>query len=68
MVSADGNKVFIVDFGLGHKYLTADGEHMKEATENVSFKGTISYASLNAHLFKVRIRLVTNFLGFIKER
>jgi len=40
--------VFLIDFGLAHKYCTG-GVHIKYE-ENVPFRGTHRYASINAHM------------------
>lgn len=42
------NQVYIVDFGLGKLHLNKDGSVIEER-KNVDFRGTIAYASLNAH-------------------
>lgn len=55
MLSKDQNKVFIVDFGLATEFYNKEGEHFEDSEEKVSFKGTISYASENAHNFKVTL-------------
>lgn len=54
VLSQDQNKLFIVDFGLAQQYRSEAGEHMKDSGEAASFKGTISYASLNTHNFRVK--------------
>lgn len=42
------NRVYIVDFGLGKAHLTSEGVPV-EQRKAVDFRGTIAYASLNAH-------------------
>lgn len=42
------NFVYIVDFGLGKAHLNEKGIPV-EQRKNVDFRGTIAYASLNAH-------------------
>jgi len=42
------NKVYIVDFGLGKRHLDSNGNAI-EQRNSVEFRGTIPYASLNAH-------------------
>jgi serine/threonine protein kinase len=41
-------QVYIVDFGLGRLHLNKNGTPVEER-KNVDFRGTIAYASLNAH-------------------
>ena len=53
MLSKDKNTVYLVDFGLAVKHIAANGVPFEQRS-NQRFKGTISYASLNAHDFKVR--------------
>jgi len=54
------NRVFMVDFGLAKLHLDKNGIPL-EQRPNAEFRGTITYASLNAHLkivvlvFKARI-------------
>lgn len=52
VLSQDQNKVFIVDFGLASRYVDETGAHQKDTEKDKCFKGTVSYASLNAHEFK----------------
>lgn len=42
------NQVYLVDFGLGKVHLKEDGTVIEER-KNMNFRGTIAYASLNAH-------------------
>lgn len=50
MIGAGSNKgrIFIVDFGLVKKHLTQEG-FSKEERKFAEFRGTVPYASLNAH-------------------
>lgn len=41
-------KIYIVDFGLGKLHLDKNGNAI-EQRKTVDFRGTIAYASLNAH-------------------
>ena len=40
------SQIYLVDFGLAHSYLDRNGHHIRQPSR-VSFKGTISYCSLN---------------------
>ena len=42
------HQAYIVDFGLGKVHLNSDGNVIEER-KNMNFRGTIAYASLNAH-------------------
>jgi len=42
------DQVYIVDFGLGRLHLNKNGIPIEER-KDVDFRGTIAYASLNAH-------------------
>lgn len=44
----DKNKLYCIDFGLAHKYLKKNGEHI-EFSDNKRFCGTARYASIAAH-------------------
>jgi tau tubulin kinase len=48
------NQVYLIDFGLGKKHLNEDGTPVEER-KNMSFRGTVAYASLNAHSKLVRL-------------
>jgi serine/threonine protein kinase len=48
-------KVYIIDFGLAKLHLNRQGESYPER-KNADFRGTIAYASMNAHN-----KLVLNF-------
>ena len=39
-------RVYLVDYGLAHSYLDRNGRHVQKPAK-VTFKGTISYCSLN---------------------
>jgi len=41
--------VYLIDFGLSHKYRSSNGIHIKYE-DNVPFRGTHRYASINAHM------------------
>ena len=53
VLSHDQNKVYLVDYGLAARFKDSEGVHRQDSGQKNSFKGTISYASLNAHDFKV---------------
>ena len=42
-------KVFLVDFGLAKEHLDPTNKRPLEPRRNTDFRGTIPYASLNAH-------------------
>lgn len=42
------NQVYLIDFGLGKLHLNPDGTAVEER-KNMNFRGTVAYASLNAH-------------------
>jgi len=44
--SITDSNIYLVDFGLAHPYLDKNGLHVRQPNR-VSFKGTISYCSLN---------------------
>ena len=44
----------MLDFGLARQYTTATGE-VRAARAAAGFRGTVRYASINAHKNKVRI-------------
>jgi serine/threonine protein kinase len=58
------NKVYITDFGLSKSYLDKDGVPVSQRP-TAEFRGTVAYASLNAHN-KVVIMQFT--VGPCKER
>ena len=45
----------IIDFGLAKKYITPEGTH-KSVKTTQKFKGTLMYASVNAHNFTAQSR------------
>lgn len=55
-------KVFMLDFGLARKYTNAEGG-VRAARPQAGFRGTVRYASVNAHKNKVR-KLVKEY--FVK--
>ena len=48
VLSQDFKKVYIVDFGLAKKHLD-NNKHPLRARRQADFRGTVSFASLNAH-------------------
>ena len=48
MLSRDNKHVFIVDFGLAKKHLD-DYKNPMPQRKKADFRGTVSFASLNAH-------------------
>ncbi|KAL6054012.1 Tau-tubulin kinase Asator like protein [Balamuthia mandrillaris] len=46
--SGKKNMVFLIDFGLARKYVTATGE-VRPPRESAGFRGTARYASINSH-------------------
>lgn len=61
------NNLYLVDFGLGKLYVNNNGTIIEER-KNSNFRGTIAYASLNAHnrlviFFIFRIYLVVMIFG-----
>lgn len=48
----DSKKVFMLDFGLARQYTTPNGEVRPPRTA-AGFRGTVRYASMNAHKNKV---------------
>jgi hypothetical protein len=49
---ANARKVYMLDFGLARQYTTATGEVRPPRTA-AGFRGTVRYASINAHKNKV---------------
>lgn len=47
-LGAEQRAVFIVDFGLARRYVTDDGR-LREQRDSAGFRGTVRYASVNAH-------------------
>lgn len=58
------NQVFMVDFGLAKEHFDNNG-HPMEQQPRADFRGTITYASLNAHKKIVNLNLR---IGFGKKR
>jgi serine/threonine protein kinase len=48
VMDRENKKVFIIDFGLSRGYLDANG-NLLQPKENCEFRGTLTYASINAH-------------------
>lgn len=48
VLDRENRRVFIVDFGLAKKHLDSDN-HPVAKRKNADFRGTVSFASLNAH-------------------
>jgi len=48
--------VFMLDFGLARKYTNAEGQ-VRPARPQAGFRGTVRYASVNAHKNKVCLRI-----------
>lgn len=51
-VQHTGRRVFMLDFGLARQYTTASGD-VRPARSAAGFRGTVRYASINAHKNKV---------------
>lgn len=47
-------KVYMLDFGLARQYTTASGE-VRQPRSAAGFRGTVRYASINAHKNKVSL-------------
>lgn len=72
------SKVYMVDFGLAKMHLDVNGKNFNklisylgqplEQRKNADFRGTVTYASLNAHNKIVTILFQTLYIGFIKKR
>ncbi len=63
-IGKDKNKVFLIDFGISKVYMNQDGSLIPPRS-NTEFRGTISYASLNAHNRIVKILGLIQNVGFI---
>ena len=48
VLDRENQQVYIVDFGLAKKHLDSDGQPVAKR-RNADFRGTVSFASLNAH-------------------
>ncbi len=59
--------MFIVDFGLAKRHLQEDLQHPVPARKKADFRGTVSFASLNAHNNIVRSRLKSSLVGSVKK-
>ena len=51
-VQNTSRRVFMLDFGLARQYTTASGD-VRPARSAAGFRGTVRYASINAHKNKV---------------
>lgn len=49
----NNHKVYMLDFGLARQYTNASGE-VRTPRPAAGFRGTVRYASINAHKNKVR--------------
>lgn len=58
MLSRDNKQVFIVDFGLAKKHLDDKKQPMAQR-KKADFRGTVSFASLNAHNNIVSVTLIS---------
>jgi hypothetical protein len=68
VLSRDGTKVFLVDFGLAKKHIGKDGRPIP-ARRKADFRGTVSFASLNAHYCIVSgFDVFISCVGFGKKR
>jgi hypothetical protein len=54
VLSRDNKQVYIVDFGLAKRHLNEDLKNPVPARKKADFRGTVSFASLNAHNNVVR--------------
>jgi hypothetical protein len=57
VLSRDNKQVFIVDFGLAKRHLMEDLKTPVAARKKADFRGTVSFASLNAHNNVVSMKL-----------
>lgn len=62
MLSKDNKHVYIVDFGLAKRHLD-DNKMPVSQRKKADFRGTVSFASLNAHNNIVSIPLLISLLG-----
>lgn len=58
VISQNERNVYMVDFGLAKLHLNKNGEPFAER-KNADFRGTIAFASMNAHN-----KIVNNYLNF----
>lgn len=58
----DSKKVFMLDFGLARQYTTPTGE-VRPARAAAGFRGTVRYASVNAHKNKVQYQSINNSIS-----
>ena len=57
-------KIYMLDFGLARQYTNASGE-VRPARAAAGFRGTVRYASINAHKNKEMGRLMDSLLVFL---
>ena len=67
MLSRDNKHVFIVDFGLAKKHLD-DAKNPVPQRKKADFRGTVSFASLNAHNNIVTSILFVRKIGLVSQR
>ena len=60
---SNSRKVYMLDFGLARQYTTATGEVRPPRTA-AGFRGTVRYASINAHKNKVSTRVKADEVFF----
>lgn len=58
----NARKVYMLDFGLARQYTTATGE-VRAPRAAAGFRGTVRYASINAHKNKVSTILFTLYFA-----
>eukprot|EP00803_Ostreobium_quekettii_P004887 evm.model.scf_799.6 EVM.evm.TU.scf_799.6 scf_799:45048-50035(-) len=51
-VAASGGRWVLIDFGLARRFVDDSGAAVAERTEGLGFKGSSTYASINAHLLR----------------
>ncbi len=49
-IKHEKSKVFLVDFGLAKVHIDPQTKRPEPPRKNTDFRGTVSYASINAHL------------------
>lgn len=61
--------MFIVDFGLAKKHLDESGNPVPQR-KKADFRGTVSFASLNAHnnVVSEKLLIMSGVKGLVKER
>lgn len=63
----DSKKVFMLDFGLARQYTTPSGE-VRPPRAAAGFRGTVRYASVNAHKNKVEQQLLVKVNYYICDK